>query len=136
MIFVPFINKFPEVAEQESLIVSILDDGLSIPRGTYCFLESFCDDPKCDCRKVMINVYDIKNPSQLLATIGFGWEKANYYVKWMHGDPLGREMVGAYLDSAGRQTENASKFLEMWQKMILDEEYLERIKKHYKMVKE
>lgn len=136
MYFIPFEKKFPEIAGKETRGIIVSQDRLDIPRGTYFFLESYCDDRDCDCRKVMINVLDVKHPERgALATIGFGWENAKFYVKWMHGDKLGNEMTGSYLEHGGQQSEYSNKFLARWNKLVQDPAYVERIKKHYEMWK-
>lgn len=136
MYFIPFVEKFPEIANKETRLIRVLWGGFGIPRGVYCFLESYCAKKNCDCRKVIINVIDVKRSERgALATIGYGWESAKYYVKWMHGDLLGKEMAGSYLEVGGQQSEYANKFLARWNKLVQDRAYVERIKKHYEIWK-
>ncbi|MDO8512494.1 MAG: hypothetical protein Q7S57_04430 [bacterium] len=135
MFFIPFEKKFQEIAGKETRGIIISQDGLDIPRGTYFFLESYCDDRDCDCRKVMISVIDVKNPKRgPLATIGFGWENAEFYVKWIYDDDLGNELTGSYLDGL-QQTELSVSFLKLWKELVQDRAYVERIKKHYEIWK-
>jgi len=85
--FVPFYTYFPEIADKETKVVQILKSGINTPPiGTYAIVESFCDDRKCDCRKVMLNVIAISQPGKILATIGFGWESISFYTAWAGGD--------------------------------------------------
>lgn len=56
MYMVSFHQFFPEVARTETRSVTVKDLP-SLPDGDYGFFESYCDDPSCDCRRVLINVY-------------------------------------------------------------------------------
>ncbi|MFA5830773.1 MAG: hypothetical protein WC878_02990 [Candidatus Paceibacterota bacterium] len=140
MFFVPFYVKFEKVADAETRIMRVIDASSLIPAGRYAFVENFCNDDSCDCRKAMINVIDVdnaKSPSDFLATIGFGWEDADFYSEWLGGDiETGRVMAGSYLESGGRQTNLSGYFLEFWKMVIAqDAAYAARIKKHYDMFK-
>ena len=59
MILMPFYEIFPEIAEKETRSLHILqdsDDSEAPPVGSYSFLELYCPDLDCDCRKVNIVV--------------------------------------------------------------------------------
>lgn len=47
-----------------------------IPDGEYQFVDMYCNDPLCDCRKTMIQV--LHNGTNV-ATINFGWEPHSFY---------------------------------------------------------
>jgi hypothetical protein len=44
-----------------------------LPRRTFVFMEAYCADPRCDCRRVMLNVVDAETHDQV-ATINYGFE--------------------------------------------------------------
>lgn len=46
----PFHEFFPDQAKQELL-------HLEIDSRSYPLVEFYCIDPKCDCRRLMVNVY-------------------------------------------------------------------------------
>jgi hypothetical protein len=63
---------FPEEAETECRAVtpvSIKD----LPQRTFLFVEAYCVEPKCDCRRVMLNVIDAESGDQV-ATINYAFE--------------------------------------------------------------
>ena len=135
MYFLSFYTKFPEIAEGEVGMVEV-KKGAPVPAGLYAFLENYCDDPECDCRKVMINVVDAKKNDCILATIGYGWESEKFYIEWMGDKKMGKEMTGAYLEMAGVQSKHAREFLQLWKMMtVKNKEYVKRLKKHYVMWK-
>jgi hypothetical protein len=141
MPMVPFYTRFRDLAFKEMRSVTVLEDRDGLPAGTYGFLESYCDERGCDCRSVFLNVVtpDMKAEDGVLATINFGWEKLDYYVKWMHGArEFAREMKGPSLSSAMmEQSELAPALLELFNRALLtDEAYVQRLKRHYRMFRQ
>ncbi len=84
MFFQPFYSIFPKIADWETGILTIPKNEEALPMGEYGFLELFCADKKCDCRRVMIQVC-LKHNSQefpCVAVFSFGWEPKTFYRKW------------------------------------------------------
>ena len=79
--------------KHEVRTVVISDDPL-LPDGEYSFLDLYCTDKKCDCRKAMFHVlYNGK----LVSVVNYGWENEAYYRKWLRcdrDDSMPQEMVG------------------------------------------
>lgn len=69
---VPFHDYFPDLAEAECRVAIALNRR-DLPDDEYGLLESYCDDPTCDCRRVMLNVVSRKQ-SKILATVSFGFD--------------------------------------------------------------
>jgi len=134
MFFKSFSDVFPNLPEIKR--VTVLSDDFSLPKGQYFFHESYCPDPHCDCRKVMINVLsDFSNTP--LATIDYGWESQNYYKKWALGDKeSAKNMGGASHAPFGARSKYSDLFLNMFNHLITtDENYKNRVIRHYKMFK-
>jgi hypothetical protein len=55
MPMVPFMERFPEVGARETRSMTVTDRQ-DLPDGEYGFLEFYCDEPGCDCRRVMLDV--------------------------------------------------------------------------------
>ncbi|MBF0202642.1 MAG: hypothetical protein HQK66_15340 [Desulfamplus sp.] len=53
-----------------------------LPDGEYSFVDTYCVDPECDCRKTMIQVM---HNGKLVSVINYGWESATFYENWMGG---------------------------------------------------
>lgn len=51
---VPFYKKFPKLAEKETRCI-IIRENSDLPPGKYFLLESYCNDPNCDCRRIYIS---------------------------------------------------------------------------------
>jgi len=133
--FVPFYTYFLEIADKETKVVQILKSGINTPPiGAYALVESFCDDRKCDCRKVMFNVIAISQPGKILATIGFGWESISFYTAWAGGDQeLARQMVGTYLEPLCAQSKHSAYFCSLIADMVKEGSFRSRLICHYQL---
>lgn len=128
-----FASKFRRVAVEETRTIRVLERR-DIPLGEYGFLEFFCADPDCDCRRVMLQV--TTPDGRVWASISFGWEKVRFYRRWAHDSDAAEVMVGASLDPLNRQSEFAEWFLAFFREMVkTDRRYVERLKRHYHMFK-
>lgn len=135
--FLPLFELFSEEARLKMRKITLLQDTYGLPKGSYTLVENYCADKECDCRKVMINVVRIEDKPTILATIGFGWEDAEYYTKWMGGDEaIGRQMAGAYLELGGIQTDFSENCMELVRNSLRDHHYIGLIRKHYRMFKD
>jgi hypothetical protein len=131
----PFILRFPELGEAETRHLHTRNHPV-LPDGRYGFVELFCDDPQCDCRRAMINVYDDSVPMRHLATINYGWESLDFYIKWMHGNVArAQEAQGAWLDPLNPQSVYSDELLEQFRMMLEDRAYAARIQRHYEIFK-
>jgi hypothetical protein len=65
-----FISRFPELGGKETCVVTVLRKRVygSLPPDQYAFVELYCDDKGCDCRRVMISVYAHKARRTLATT--------------------------------------------------------------------
>jgi hypothetical protein len=105
--------------------------------GEYTFLEWFCEDPHCDCRRVLVQVVPAGHPERVLATINYGWEPVEFYTHWMHGDEQsGHEIAGGSLDPLHPQSEHAEELIAIFRDMVAtDPEYVARLACHYALFK-
>ena len=70
----PFFSRFPELAARETRTIRLLEPHAALPAGEYGFLELYCNEPTCDCRRVLFQVCRADLPNKVLATINYGWE--------------------------------------------------------------
>lgn len=135
MAMIPFYSKFHDLAihETRSVLVRGYDQ---IPNGEYGFIEFYCDDFHCDCRRVLINVISPTTKGKVWATINYGWEDRSYYEKWMGDKELAEEAVGATLDPLNLQTEYAPALLDLFHFLIQDKAYVERLRRHYEIFRD
>jgi hypothetical protein len=55
---------FPDEASGECRTV-IPVGRANLPHRTFVFMEAYCADPQCDCRRVMLNVIDAETHNQV-----------------------------------------------------------------------
>jgi hypothetical protein len=131
-----FHSRFPEVAEQETRTVTVFDSSkFNLPPADYAFLEMFCDELGCDCRRVFFSVISSRE-NDIKAVISWGWEGQDFYTKWMgDNDPnVIKELMGPVLNIMSPQSDLAPALLKVFQELLLpDTAYIERIKRHYAM---
>ena len=137
---IPFHKVLPELAQREVRCVHIGEDpnGVSpLPADEYVYMEFYCDDLSCDCRQVYFQVISRKQPGKIFASINYGWEKEAFYRKRLAWDPApAREMVRGELDPINEQSEFAEDFLDLFKRVVLDEPYRLRLRRHYRLLRE
>ncbi len=136
----PFYTKFPALGTEETRVITIFQDNDELPRGKYAFIENFCVDINCDCKRVLFTVLfsslEEEEEEEMInaATITYGWG--------VYGKNIFREMDGfdpnvPCLDLMANQTEYAPIILEKFKQLLFtDKNYMDRVKRHYTMFKE
>jgi hypothetical protein len=95
----PFFSLLGDLAWKETRTITTLRTESNLPPGSYGLIEFYCAERKCDCRRVLLQVWSEDHPGKVLATINFGWESVDFYTRWMHGDrEAGEDIVEASLD--------------------------------------
>jgi hypothetical protein len=137
MIFVPLEEALPTLRD-EIRCLHLHRDGDEVPSGVYAFVELFCSEKDCDCRRAFINVVAVDGPwkGRHLATIGYGWEEESFYIDWMYGDEEARGMSGARLEPMQVQSESAPFFLMWFHRLLEDKVYRRRIMRHYELFRQ
>jgi hypothetical protein len=134
MPYAMFHRYFPEIAKTETRSATILrNSDYDLPAGSYGFLEMFCDEPGCDCRRVFFCVISEKS-KRIEAYITYGWESPTYYREWLgFDDPHAiSDLKGPALNVGSPQSSLAPALLNLVRETLLrDKEYLDRIKRHY-----
>ena len=131
MASVSLFSQLPELAARETRSIMVSPGG-KLPAGEYGCLEFYCNDPGCDCRRVVIQVISREKPETPMATIIFGWEKPAYYQKRIQFDPnAGRDITRGTLDPLNPQSEHAATLLYLFQTVVADARYCLRLKRHY-----
>jgi len=134
MAYAPFYERFPDIAENETRSLFIKGDP-ELPDDQYVFIEAYCDEENCDCRRVFFNVFSVKT-KKILAVITYGWENRDYYIKWMgDNDPnVIDSLVGLGLNLSSPQSKFARALLKKIELVIKnDADFVKRIRKHYKL---
>ena len=108
--------------------------GASLPSDAYGFFEFYCNDPACDCRRVIFQVWRKSTGKKVWATITYGWESPEYYARWGPHvpKPEAEQMSGATLEQISPQTELSQELLEAFRGILqTDPAYVARLQRHY-----
>lgn len=117
----PFHVLFPELAERECRTLRPLNDE-RLPNRRFLFLESYCVEPRCDCRRVMLSVID-EGTRAVAATINHAFERPG---------PPHEDEPQTFLDPLNPQSELADDLLAQFRSMIdHDPPYQDRLERHY-----
>jgi hypothetical protein len=136
MPYSPFYDVFPELAVSETRTLLVLNDPF-LPPDQYVLTELFCDEVGCDCRRVFFHIY-AHNKKEFVAVIAFGWEPVHFYKKWLNDDDprVLKDLKGPVLNLGSDQSEIAPILLERIKEVVKDKEYIERLKRHYRIFKD
>jgi hypothetical protein len=132
---IPFHTRFPDLAARETRTITVhgRDD---IPDDEYGLVEFYCDEPGCDCRRVIFHVVSAPPDTRIWATVNYGWETLEFYTAWMVDAEAAAGMQGACLEPFGPQSQHSSALLELVEWVLQDEAYVSRLQEHYRLFKE
>jgi hypothetical protein len=140
MIYLLLHHYFPELAEKETRSLRVFEGNeFDLPHDEYAFLESYCNEPGCDCRRVIFNVIARRRGKGFLATIAWGWEEREFYVRWLGDDDphVIEELKGPSLTMGDPQSDLAPSLVQLVEQVLLkNTDYVERLKRHYRIFKE
>ena len=130
-------SRLPDLAKAETRTITVLEGNTSIPLppGDYGFLEMFCNEPGCDCRRVFFNVISSRT-QDTVAVIAYGWESRHFYRNWFkQGTKEDIAMLqGPELNWGSPQSKHADAILQLFKDSLLPQtDYIERVKGHYKL---
>ena len=126
-IMIPLVEVLPDLAHRETRCIIILHDDGPLPRGEYGFVELYCADDACDCRRVLVHVFHGPESPRLVATINHGFDEPSPD----DGD------LRTFLDPLGAQGELADEVLDTFETILLrDPVYVRRLESHYALFKE
>ena len=117
----PYSQIFPDLHDPVLTLVLEKKTG-SVPRGTYGFIECYCTEPGCDCRRVTLLVLNEKTKQK--AVICFGFDQKG-------------PMAGPYLDTSHRQSPYAPDLLKFFAESLNSKpDWLDRMYRQYRSVRE
>ncbi len=133
-----FVSAGELLGPELELRVITIADFPNLPDGKYAFVDTYCTDPLCDCRKTMIQVF---HNDKVVSVINFGWERPKFYIKWMGRDVsaelknLAKEMSGISVDITSPDLVSREGILDLL-KMLMNKKWIGNFKKHYRLVRE
>ena len=125
-----FIPAGEKIGKQHRVRTVGLAASADLPDGEYTFVDCYCDDPGCDCRKAMIHVL---HNGKHVSTINYGWESSTFYKKWYGGKTtinLIEAMKGPSIDITSPNRVNGTAMPAFFNH-LLNDDYVNALKKHY-----
>ncbi len=134
MPMIPFYTKYLDLAVDEKRMLTVFgrDD---LPDGEYGFVELYCNEAGCDCRRVIISVVTPTTDSKVWATLNYGRENLEFYERWLGDKENAVDCKGPSLDPINPQTKYSPVLLGLFEQLLTDEKYVERLKRHYELFK-
>lgn len=132
----PFFTVFPKVSAVETAALVLREPMGKAPADEYGFVEFYCADSGCDCRRVFFEVWSKSEPGVVWARINFGWESEAFYLKKLGMAEMAREVRAGALDPLYPQSERAEDLLKVFQELLISNaEFVGRLGRHYQMFK-
>ncbi len=123
-----FIPAGEIIGDEHQVLKTNVLEGSYLPNGEYAFVDFYCTDPKCDCRKTIIKIYHDKKH---VSTVNYGWEKPAFYAKWGKiDDQMSRDMSGLSIDFMSPDLMDSPTALRLM-KALLDEAWIAKIQLTY-----
>lgn len=122
----PFDELFPDLARQETRSIAVMQhDGL-LP-GSYLLREAYCVEPRCDCRRVLLQIWHVERKRQV-ATLNYAFEPP---------EPPFEDEGQLFIDPINPQSNLSDALLAFVEGMLAnDPAYRDRLERHYEMCKE
>jgi hypothetical protein len=133
-----FGDLFPDLAVRHMIHLWIEPRRPRLPVNSYWLIEYYCDEPGCDCRRMVLDVVASRYEGRVFASIHFGWETLGFYRRWAGTRDLGdaTPLKRGVLDPSEINCDWANVLLRHIRKEVLSNPKLVgRFKRHYEMAK-
>lgn len=130
--FLPASSLLTDGYEEKSIA---LEQRPNLPDGDYSFIDFYCTNRNCDCRKTIIHVL---HQGRHVSTVNYGWESPEFYCRWMKAgmdDSMAKEMSGLSIDFASPDRLSPQAILDLMQQ-LLDDSWISTLKDHYKRIRQ
>lgn len=122
------------IGQQHQVRTVGLKQNPHLPDGDYTFVDTYCTDASCDCRRTLIQVL---HNGVHVSTIGFGWEPPSFYKNWMgvtSDEEYMPQLHGATIDMSSPNKVAAQSMIGFFE-ALLDDQWISVFKRNYAAVK-
>lgn len=112
----------------------VLTEDPYLPEGEYTFVDTYCNDHTCDCRKTIIQIF---HGGKIVSIVSFGWESPAFYLRWMNSTKLrqvAEEMSGASIDFSSPNLVSPEGIL-LLIRHLLDEKWISILRENYRLIR-
>lgn len=131
----PFLPAGELIGDKHRIRTVTISDDPNLPSGEYRFVDSYCTDKTCDCRKAILQVF---YRDKHVSTLNFGWENEKFYTDWMGAgddDKTAKEMSGLSTDWSSPNRVSSDGML-ILVNHLLDAEWIAILKEHYRLMRD
>jgi hypothetical protein len=116
-----FAHHFPEIGKAETRSLNLAAPVGGVPAGAYGFVEAYCTEPGCDCRRALLQVFTPQDG--IVAVVSYGFDRS-------------APMAGPFVDPLNPSAPYAPDLLKLMNELLFsDPEYVARLERHYRMMK-
>jgi len=129
-----FIPAGEIIGKKHQVRTVTINQSPQLPDGDYSFIDTYCADPNCDCRKTMIQVM---HNEKIVSIINYGWESAAFYENWWGDDSIDipmPKMHGASIDITSPDLVDRNGILSLFN-ALLNDIWVAKFKHHYREFK-
>jgi hypothetical protein len=105
-----------------------------LPSGEYTFIDTYCTDNTCDCRKTIIQIF---HDEKLVSIVSYGWESPKFYLRWLGSTrdvELAKEMSGVTIDPSSPDLVSPQGIL-LLVKHLMDPKWISMLKENYRLIR-
>lgn len=128
-----YFHEFFREQAQREIIICHVPPGAVLPKGHYAFIESYCSNPGCDCKEVLIEI--IAAPDNQRARLDFALSAVPLAVlKYAWKEPFSEQNPA--LESAAAEPRWPEAALKLFQDAVQTHpDYVMRFDEHYSLMK-
>ena len=130
----PFIPAGELLGPECQIRTAVLAADPYLPSGEYAFLDTYCTDNTCDCRKTIIQIFHDK---KLVSIVSFGWVDPKFYLRWLKSTrdrQLAKEMSGVSIDFSSPDIVSRQGIL-LLVNHLMDKNWISKIKENYRLIR-
>ena len=130
----PFIPAGEILGDECQIRTVCIAGDFYLPDGEYTFLDTYCTDNSCDCRKTIIQIF---HDEKLVSIVSYGWESPKFYLRWLGSTRdvgLAKEMSGVTIDPSSPDLVSPQGML-LLVKGLMDAKWISMLKENYRLIR-
>jgi hypothetical protein len=130
----PFVPAGEILGPECQVRTIVLANDPHLPDGKYIFLDTYCTDNSCDCRKTIIQIF---HDNKLVSIVSFGWESPKFYLRWLKSTrdrELAQEMSGLSIDFSSPNLVSPDGIFLLVTR-LLDDKWISLLKENYRLIR-
>ena len=130
----PFIPAGELLGPECQIRTVVLTADSYLPPGEYTFIDTYCTDNTCDCRKTIIQIF---HDEKLVSIVSYGWESPKFYLRWLGSTrdlEFAKEMSGVSIDPSSPDRVSPQGIL-LLIKHLMDPKWISMLKENYRLIR-